>query len=140
VSFKKYLENTVIVTGQQVQPEGIPLAGPKIDISQTQKTVWEIIERNGICFIKLNEMRLKEQLQQYGMIIKQGQINYNILNKKIQFCVEDLTGRISIEQLNKVEDILKFYEINNIRIEPELARFTISINPTLEIGGVNEKF
>jgi len=145
MSLKKYLDNVMInkipddnqSNIQSVPPEGIPGAGekPPVEKVNIQSVIWEVFEKDGISYIILNENKLKEILKMNGIIIADGIINYDKINKIISFSLEDLMGRLSIEQLQFADEVLKFYAINKTHVLPEDAKVIIYINPEFELRG-----
>ena len=141
MSFKKYLENEVGINPAVIQPintppEGMMMVGPKIIPQNTQTTILEVFDKEGSKFIILNENFLKETFKNNGIIISNGFINYEPMNKTISFEIQDIAGQLNLDQFHYVEKVLQFYAILNIKVEPENARITIFVNPEYNLGGI----
>ena len=146
MSFKKYLENgmpplpsgTVDMRPPHfIPPEGHPTGGPKIIQKSIDFELWENIPKDGVDYLVLNEKVLKEVLQEHGIIIKDGILNYDKVNKRISFGVADAVGGMSIDQFSFLDKLLWDIEfILKVIIEPENSRVTIYLNPDYEVGGL----
>ena len=132
-------ENPMLQTPINVPPEGHPLGGVKKVIINTQERIWEMHHLDGHDYIVLNEFALKEVLARNGIIIENGIIQYDEVNKVISFNIQDLKGSLSIEQLKYIEDVLKYFAIKMVIVEPEKSRVTVFINQNFNLGGIPKK-
>ena len=145
MSFKRYLENGQLTLPigtvnnnptNFIPPEGHPIGGPKIVDSSTDM-LWKLVDIDGIKYIILNEFALKQKLQDIKLVVKDGLVHYDKVNRIITFTVVDVVGELKIEQLSQVENMMisSYQAIEKVKVEPN-GRVTIILYPMVEIGGV----
>ena len=141
---KRYLETIPVLVNDvasshimNLPPEQFPIGGNQSITQNVNNTLWELYEKDLQFYILLNTSLLKDHLKRGGIVIKEGEINYDVYNNIIAFEVMDINERLSIEQFEYIRTLLTFPEYVEVELVPETAKVILHICNKIQIGGTN---